>query len=399
MRRSSANNEAERTDMSARLKMAMIGGGAGAFIGAVHRMAARLDGRIEFVAGALSSEPARAIESGRELGLQDDRNYPSWEALLQGELARPRDQRVDLVTIVTPNHLHFPIAVAFVEAGFNIVLDKPMVHTTAQAAELASVAARTGSLVCITYNYSGYPMVKQARELVRAGELGRIRKVIVEYNQGWLATSLERSGHKQASWRTDPLLAGAGAIGDIGSHAEQLALYITGLRLEAICADLTTFVEGRRVDDDAGMLLRFEGGARGLLSASQVCIGCENSLSIRIYGERGGLSWRQEQPNELVVQRLGCRDEVHRPGNAYLSPAAAAATRIPSGHPEGFIEAFANIYSAFARAIEATRGGTPGDAARPEMFDYPGVADGARGVRFIEAAIENARSAEKWTRM
>jgi predicted dehydrogenase len=382
-----------------KLKMAMIGGGTGAFIGAVHRMAARLDGGIDFVAGALSSDPARAVESGRALGLADDRNYPSWEALLQGELARPGGDRVDFVTIVTPNHLHFPIALAFLEAGFNVVLDKPMVHTSVQAEEVAATAARSGSLVCITYNYSGYPMVKQARALVRGGELGRIRKVIVEYNQGWLAMPLESSGHKQASWRTDPVLAGAGAIGDIGSHAEQLVSCVTGLELEAICADLTTFVEGRRVDDDCGMLLRFEGGARGLLSASQVCIGCENDLAIRVYGERGGLCWRQERPNELLVQRRGRPDEVHRPGNEYLAPAAAAATRIPSGHPEGFIEAFANIYSAFARAVAAKKGGASPDAAGPEVFDYPGVGDGARGVRFIEAALENARSGEKWTRV
>jgi predicted dehydrogenase len=377
-----------------KLKMAMIGGGTGAFIGGVHRLAARLDGGIVFVAGALSSDPARAVESGRALGLADDRNYPSWEALLQGELARPERDRVDFVTIVTPNHLHFPIALAFLEAGFNIVLDKPMVHTSVQAEEVAATAARAGSLVCITYNYSGYPMVKQARALVRGGELGRIRKVIVEYNQGWLAMPLESNGHKQASWRTDPVLAGAGAIGDIGSHAEQLVSCVTGLELEAVCADLTTFVEGRRVDDDCGMLLRFEGGARGLLSASQVCIGCENDLALRVYGERGGLCWRQERPNELLVQRLERPDEVYRRGNDYLAPAAAAGTRIPSGHPEGFIEAFANIYSAFARAVEAKKGGRP---AGPQEFDYPGHEDGARGVRFIEAAIRSSRSEEKWT--
>lgn len=380
-----------------KLKMGMIGGGKGAFIGAVHRMAARLDDQIEFVAGALSSDPARALDSGRELGLAGERNYPTWEAMLQGELARKEGDRIDIVSIVTPNDLHFPIALAFLEAGFSIILDKPMVNTTMQAAELAVTAERSSALVCITYNYSGYPMVKQARAIVRSGELGPVRKVLIEYSQGWLADRLEATGHKQASWRTDPVRTGmAGAIGDIGSHAEHLATYITGLEVESLCADLTSFVQGRNVDDDAGMLLRFSGGARGVLSASQVCIGCENTLCIRIACERGSIYWRQEEPNELVVCRSDQPEQVYRRGNPYLAAAAAAGSRVPHGHPEGFIEAFANIYIAFARAVRARKAG---QIALPDEFDYPSILDGARGVRFIEAAIASACSSEKWTKV
>lgn len=380
-----------------RLRMGMVGGGKGAFIGGVHRMAARLDDQIEFIAGALSSDPARALESGRELGLHDDRNYPSWEAMLQGELARSPSERVDFVSIVTPNDLHFPIALAFLEAGFHVVLDKPMVHTSAQAAELAGTADRAKVLACVTYNYSGYPMVKQAREIVRQGELGAIRKVLIEYNQGWLAERLEAGGHKQAAWRTDPARSGkAGAIGDIGSHAEQLAAYITGLNIESVCADLTTFVQGRGVDDDAGLLLRFEGGARGMMCASQVLVGTSNALSIRVYCEHGSVSWRQECPNELLVCRGGQADQVFRRAAPYVSRASAGISRIPPGHPEGFIEAFATIYTSFARAVRAHKEGKP---ATPELFDYPGISDGLRGVRFIEAAIASSKSGEKWTKV
>lgn len=375
--------------MNRTLRMGMVGGGRDAFIGAVHRRAAALDGQIELVAGALSSKPEKALASGRELGLADGRNYPSWEAMLAGESRLPREERIDFVSVVTPNDTHFPIARAFVEAGFNVVCDKPLVHSSGQARELIAAVEKAGVVFCVTYNYSGYPMVKQARHMVRSGVLGEVRKVIVEYNQGWLAGALERTGQKQADWRTDPSRSGAGgAIGDIGSHAEQLVSYITGLELEAICADLTSFVPGRRLDDDANLLLRFRGGARGVLVASQVEIGHENDLRIRVYGTEGGLEWRQEEPDSLWHRPEGQPARLMRRGNGYLCDAAKAATRLPPGHPEAFIEAFANVYLAAAAAM---RGGGPADG------DYPTVYDGARGVHFIEKAVESGRSERKWT--
>lgn len=375
-----------------KLKMGMVGGGQGAFIGAVHRMAARLDGGMEFVAGALSSTPERAVASGRELGLSDRRNYGSWEAMLEGERALPDGERIDFVSIVTPNHVHFPVARAFVDAGFNVVLDKPMVHTSEQAAELGALVEQRNVVFCVTYNYSGYPLVKQAREIVRSGEIGDVRKVVVEYNQGWLADRLEATGQKQADWRTDPARSGlGGAIGDIGSHCEQLVSYVTGLELHGLCADLTTFVPGRMLDDDANVLLRFRGGAKGILFASQVCVGNENDLRLRVWGTKGGVEWHQEDPNALVVRRLGKPEQVYRRGNEYLGDAAKRATRLPSGHPEAFIEAFANVYRA---ACEAVRSGA--GAIGPARHDFPGVEDGARGVRFIERTVESSMSEQKW---
>ena len=384
------------------LRMGMVGGGQGAFIGAVHRMAARLDNGVEFVAGALSSTPERSKESGRALGLAHDRTYGAWEEMIAGEHARSRDDRIDFVSIVAPNDCHYPCAKGFVEAGFNVVLDKPMVHTSTQARELIALVRKTGVVFAVTYNYSGYPMVKQAREMVHAGELGVIRKVIVEYNQGWLATKLEDTGQKQADWRTDPTRSGiGGAIGDIGSHAEQLVHYVTGLHIEAVCADLTTFVPGRRLDDDANLLLRFaprdgdDPGARGILTASQICIGKENDLRLRVYGDRGGLEWRQEEPNHLLVHALGEPDRIYRRGDGNLAPEAAAASRLPAGHPEAFIEAFANIYRGVCSAIRHKQGGKAG-GGEPGL-DYPTVLDGARGVHFIEKAVKSAASEQKWT--
>lgn len=378
-----------------KLKMGMIGGGRGAFIGAVHRSAACLDHEIELVAGALSADPQRARESGRAWGLADDRNYGSWRELLERESSRPATERIDFITIVTPNDLHFEIAQACIAAGFHVVCDKPLVHTSAQAQALVAAVRSSNTLFAVTYNYSGYPLVKQAREMVRSGALGRLRRVVVEYSQGWLATALEQQGQKQAAWRTDPARSGpAGALGDIGSHAEQLLTYVSGLEVEALCADLTTFVPGRRLDDDASILLRFRGGARGVLCASQICAGSENDLALRVWGERGGLAWRQEQPNQLVYRPLGEPEQVLRRGNDYLtSSAARAATRLPSGHPEAFLEAFANIYRAFAAAVRAGAGGL--EAAG--QYDFPGVCSGARGVRFIESAISSAAASEKWT--
>ncbi len=378
--------------MGSRLRMGMVGGGQGAFIGAVHRMAARLDGGVEFVAGALSASPEKARASGRELGLDDRRNYESWEAMLGGEKSLPAGDQIDFVSIVTPNHVHFPVARAFVDAGFNVVLDKPMVHTSEQAAELASLVAARNVVFCVTYNYSGYPLVKQAREIVRSGEIGDVRKVVVEYNQGWLADRLEATGQKQADWRTDPARSGlGGAIGDIGSHCEQLVSYVTGLELKALCADLTTFVPGRMLDDDANVLIRFRGGAKGILFASQVCVGNENDLRLRVWGTKGGVEWRQEEPNALIVRRFGKPEQVYRRGNDYLGDAAKRTTRLPSGHPEAFIEAFANVYRA---ACEAVRSGA--GAKGPARHDFPGVEDGARGVRFIERTVESSKSEQKW---
>jgi len=373
--------------------MGMVGGGRDAFIGAVHRMAAMLDGHVEFVAGALSSTPEKARASGRDLGLDERRNYGTWEEMVRGELSLPAGERIDFVSIVTPNDSHFPIAEAFVRAGIHVICDKPLVHNFEQARLLVHLVEQHNLVFAVTYNYSGYPMVKQARHMVQAGELGDIRKVIVEYNQGWLATRLEETGQKQADWRTDPARAGiGGAIGDIGSHAEQLVNYITGLQIESLCADLTTFVPGRRLDDDANLLLRFSNGARGLLYASQICIGNENDLRIRVWGTKGGLEWRQEEPNYLVFKPLGQPERIYRRGNDYVCEAARKNTRLPFGHPEAFIEAFANIYNAAGEAIRAgsgARGGT--------RHDFPDVYDGARGVHFIECTVASSRSEQKWT--
>ena len=299
-----------------KLKMGMVGGGSGALIGAVHRAAALMDGQVEFTAGALSSTPEKSLASGREFGLPDLRNYDSWERMLEAELSLPPGERIDFVSVVTPNHMHHPVARAFAEAGFNVVLDKPMVHTSEQAEDLAQVVEGSGVVFAVTYNYSGYPMVKQARHIVRQGLLGEIRKVIVEYNQGWLASRVEETGAKQAEWRTDPARSGiAGAIGDIGSHAENLGYTITGLEVSEVCADLTTFVKGRRLDDDGNLLVRYEGGAKGVMLASQVSAGEENDLRIRIYGTKGGLEWRQEEPNYLYHRSMEEPERVLKRGN------------------------------------------------------------------------------------
>ena len=375
--------------------MGMVGGGSGAFIGAVHRAAAVMDGDTELVAGALSSTEEKSLASGRELGLPEDRIYGSWPQMLEAELALPEDERVDFVSVVTPNHMHFPVAHAFVEAGFNVVLDKPMVHTTEQAEKLVEAVEKAGVVFAVTYQYTGYPMVKQARHIVREGRLGEVRKVIVEYNQGWLARAVEESGAKQAEWRTDPERSGiAGAIGDIGSHAENLATTVTGLEISELCADLTSFVPGRRLDDDGNLLLRYEGGAKGVLIASQISAGEENDLRIRVYGTEGGIEWRQEEPNHLLFKPDGAPEQVLKRGNDYLCEDAKNATRVPPGHPEAFIEAFANVYSSVAATIRAAISDRPGDAA---AHDFPTVHDGARGVHFIEKVVESNRSEEKWT--
>lgn len=379
------------------LTYAMVGGGRGAFIGAVHRMAVALDGGARLVAGALSSTPEKARESARDLGLPDERSHGSWQELLESERRRPDGERIDFVAIVTPNDSHFAIAEAFLHAGVNVVLDKPMVHTSTQAQQLVRSAGARGLVLAVTYNYTGYPLVKHARELVRSGELGTIRKVFVEYHQGWLATALEAEGQKQASWRTDPSRSGiAGAVGDIGTHAENLVSTVTGLEIEELCADLATFVPGRRLDDDASVLLRFASGARGVLTCSQVCVGEENNLAIRVYGTRGSVAWSQEHPNHLAFTAAdGPRRIVTRAG-AGVSPAAAPFTRLPAGHPEAFIEAFANVYKGVFEAIRARR---EGRAADPVLADYPTGADGLRGVRFIEAVVESSAAGGRWIRV
>jgi len=361
-----------------KLRVAMVGGGRDAFIGAVHRHAMALDGRYELVAGALSSTPEKALASGRDLGLAEDRTHPDWRALLADELRRPAGERVNLVVIVTPNHMHFDVARAFVDAGFHVACDKPLVHSMAQADELVQLVKTRGTAFAVTYNYTGYPMVREARELVRAGAIGKVRKVIVEYHQGWLAGTLESSNNKQSAWRTDPAQSGpGGALGDIGTHAENLLRTVTGLAIEQLCAELTRFGPGRSLDDDASLLLRLSGGARGVLLASQMAVGHENDLRVRVFGERGSLDWRQEEPNTLIHSPLDAPAVRLTRGSANLSEPARRACRLPPGHPEGFIEAFANLYTELAADLNAdTRGG-----------DYPRVEDGARGVRFVERAV------------
>ena len=382
--------------MNRKLRYAMVGGGRDAFIGAVHRHAMALDGLYEFVAGALSSSPDRARASGRDLGLADARNHGSWQALLEDELKRPAGERIDVVSIVTPNHVHYEVACAFVDAGFHVVCDKPLVHTSAQADDLVARVATQRTAFAVTYNYTGYPMVRQAREMVRSGAIGPIRKVIVEYHQGWLATQLEATTNKQADWRTDPARSGiAGAIGDIGSHAENLVATVTGLQIESLCADLTTFVPGRRLDDDGNLLLRFTNGARGVLIASQIETGNENDIRLRVFGECGMLDWRQEDPNHLIHAPIDGPRMILTRNSPWLSDAAKRACRLPAGHPEAFIEAFANLYVGVATDIHARLAdGAPASLAEA---DYPRIADGARGVRFIEKTVASAASAQKWT--
>jgi len=374
-----------------RIRYAMVGGGQGAFIGGVHRIAARLDDEFDLVAGALSSEPERAVASALALGIAQDRAYPTWEAMLAGEKARP--DGAEAIAIVTPNHMHFGPAKAALEAGFHVICDKPLTTTLADAEALAEAARRTGRVFVVTHNYTGYPMIRHARAMIAAGALGRIRVVQAEYAQGWLATRLEETGQKQAAWRTDPKRSGAGGcVGDIGTHAMNLACFVTGLTLDSLCADLSTFVEGRPLDDNVNILLRFAGGARGMLWASQVAPGNENALRLRVYGEKGGLSWDQEQPNDLWWSPLGEPTQKLTRGTGAVNAAGARVTRIPSGHPEGYLEGFATIYAEAARAIRAARAGV---AADPDVV-FPTVADGVAGVAFVEAAVRSSAEGGRW---
>lgn len=383
-----------------KLKMGMIGGGPGAFIGEVHRKAAAMDCGIDLVAGAFDINPRRSKQMGRELCLGRGRAYGNYQQMIEKELKLPEGERIDFVSITTPNNWHFPIARDFLDAGFHVMCEKPMTLNVKEARELRKIVKKNRKVFGLMHNYTGYPMVKLARDLARGGDLGKIRKIVVQYPQGWLATALERSGSMQAEWRTDPKQSGAaGCIGDIGTHAENLAEYITGLKIKEICADLTTFVKGRRLDDDGNCLLRFNNGARGILHASQVSIGEENNLAIWIYGEQKGLEWHQEHPNALKVKEANGPVQVWRRGNDYVgekSPAAARATRLPFGHPEAFFEAFANIYCNFADTVRARLTRTKADKL---ITDFPGVDDGLRGMLFIETVVASSRSKQKWTRM
>lgn len=375
----------------------MVGGGRGAFIGAVHRMAAALDGQIELVCGAFSSNPEKSRLSGEDFYLDPNRVYGSYQEMIEGEKQLPADQRMDFVSIVTPNHMHYGPAKMALENGFHVVCDKPLAFDLKEALDLKKTVEETGLIFGLTHNYTGYPMVKQAQQMIKHDELGKIRKVIVEYPQGWLSTFLESTDQKQAAWRTDPKRSGkAGAMGDIGTHAENLAEYITGLKIDSLCADISTLVAGRQLDDDGSVLLRFDNGARGILMASQICAGEENALTIRVYGEKGGLEWSQMEPNTLIARWLDKPTEIRRTGIGPLYPQAEAHTRIPAGHPEGYLEAFANIYRNVAKCIQARIDGTEVD---PIFLDFPSVDDGVRGMQFIDKVIESGESDTKWIKM
>ena len=375
----------------------MVGGGRGAFIGAVHRMAAAIDGEIELVCGAFSSTAKKSKASGKDLMLAANRVYGDYEEMIRKEKELPLGERMDFVAIVTPNHRHFGPAKMALENGFAVVCDKPLCFDLKEAKILQKLVAKTGLLFALTHNYTGYPLVKQARMMVAKGRIGKVRKVVVEYPQGWLSTRLEATDQKQADWRTDPKRSGiAGAMGDIGTHAENLAEYITGLKITRLCADLSTFVEGRRLDDDGNVLLQFDNGARGILFASQIAAGEENNLKIRIYGEKGGLEWSQMEPNSLVVRWLDKPVEILRTGGPGLYPVAGAHTRIPAGHPEGYLEAFANIYRNFAFCLRAQ---IDGKKVKAIYQDFPTVEDGIRGMRFVEKVVASSKSKQKWVKM
>jgi len=374
------------------LRLGMVGGGRGAFIGGVHRLCARLDGQYELVAGALSSDPQRARESGADLGLAPERVYASFTDMAAAEARRP--DGIEVVSIVTPNDSHHAIARAFLDRGIDVICDKPMTTTVEDALDLVQAVRRTGLIFGLTHNYTGYPMVRQAREMVVAGEVGALRVVQAEYVQDWLTTKLEDTGQKQAAWRVDPARAGAGGcLGDIGTHAYNLAGFVTGLEARELAADLSRFVPGRRLDDNVHILLRFDDGTRGMLWASQVAPGNENGLRLRIYGEKAGLEWSQEHPNQLRVAREGQPPQILSRGGSNLGPAAALATRIPAGHPEGYLEAFANLYHDLAEQIRARRAKRAPD---PGALLVPTVDDGARGVKFIAAAVESSARNGAW---
>ena len=379
--------------MNEKLKMGMVGGGIDSFIGSIHRKAAVMDGQIDFIAGALSSSEKKARDSAKEQFLNENRSYGSWEEMLDKELILPKSERINFVSIVTPNHTHFSISKAFLESGFHVICDKPMTYSLAEAKQLVEIVQNSDSIFALTHNYTGYPMVKQARHMVNNGDLGKLIKVIVEYPQGWLLLPLEKEGHKQADWRTDPLRSGvSNCMGDIGSHCENLVHYITGLKIKEVCADLMSLGE-RSLDNDGNVLLHFENGVSGVLHASQISVGEENNLNIRVYGDKASIEWHQETPNTLWYKTNDEPARLYKRGNDYLCEAAKRATRLPAGHPESFIEAFANIYVNVANTIKSKILGT-----EPTQFDldFPNVVDGVRGMAFIESIIESAKIDKKW---
>ncbi len=381
-----------------KLRMGMVGGGKDAFIGAIHRIAANMDGLIELCCGALSIHPEMAKESGKILFLPEDRTYLSYEEMIKKESQMPEDKRIDFITIVTPNFAHFAPAMMALDHGFNVVIEKPMTVSLEQAKELKKKVEETGLQLCLTHTYSGYPMVKQARAMIQNGELGKTRKIVVEYMQGWLSKLSEREGNAGAAWRTDPSKSGkAGCMGDIGTHAAHLAEYVSGLKITQLCANLNIVVPGRMLDDDGNVLLKFENEVNGVLVASQIAAGEENNLTLRIYGEKGSIEWAQMEPNTLLVRWLDQPAQILRAGNNYpniLSKAALDNCRTPGGHPEGYLEAFANIYKNFAHTLLAK---LEGETPTKEMLDFPKVDEGVRGMAFIENVVASGKSNEKWT--
>lgn len=379
---------------SRKLRMGMIGGGPGAFIGAVHRIAANMDGMIELVCGAFSSDPEKSKQAGKELFLPADRVYGSYKEMIRSESELPENERIDFVSIVTPNNVHFDPSKLTLENGFHVVLDKPMTFDLDEAKQLKRLVEKSGKYFCLTHTYTGYPMVKQARQMVKDGLLGTVRKVYVEYPQGWLSTFLEGSDQKQAAWRTDPSKSGiAGAMGDIGTHAFNMAEYVSGLQVTHICANLNIYVRGRKLDDDGDVLLKFNNAASGILFATQIAAGEENNIKIRVYGEKGGLEWQQKDANTLTVKWLDKPAETFRAGTGYLSSYASHNTRTPAGHPEGYLEAFANLYRNFALCVNAQMNN---EKPKPEWLDFPGVEEGVRGMAFIENVVASSKSDIKW---
>ncbi|MGO1816752.1 MAG: Gfo/Idh/MocA family protein [Sphingobacterium sp.] len=387
--------------MKRKLRMGMVGGGNDAFIGAVHRIAAFMDGKIELVCGAFSVNREISLESGRDLFVPEERIYESYQEMIEKEAQLPDGERMDFLTIVTPNFLHFEPAKLAMEKGFDVVVEKPMTVSLEEAQELQEVVERTGRTLCLTHTYSGYPMIKQAKAMIKDGHFGKIRKIVVEYPQGWLTRLSEKEGNAGAAWRADPKRSGKSLVmGDIGTHAAHLAEYVSGLKITEVCADLSTFVEGRLLDDDGSVLLHFEDGAKGVLMASQISAGEENAVRIRIYGEEGGLEWANEDPNNLIIKMLDQPRQYYRTGNAYAAPFTLSSfashnTRVPAGHPEGLLESFANIYRNFASTVSAkNEGRTPS----PEDQDFPNVYDGVRGMAFIDTVVKNNEGNEKWTK-
>lgn len=383
--------------MNRKLRMGMVGGGPGAFIGAVHRHAAFLDGQIDLVCGAFSSDPQKSKQAGETLFIDPERAYASYQEMMEKESKLPETERMDFVSIVTPNHVHFEPAKLALEHGFHVVLDKPMTLNLEEARQLKAIVDQSGLILCLTHTYTGYPMIKQARQMIKEGVLGEIRKLYVEYPQGWLSMPLEREGNKQAGWRTDPSKSGiAGCMGDIGTHAANMAEYVSGLKITKLCADINTVVEGRALDDDGAVLLKFDNGSSGVLMASQIATGEENCIKIRVYGDKAGLEWKQDDANTLLVKWLDKPVEILRTGGPGTAEISTFNTRTPAGHPEGYLEAFANLYRNFASCVRAHLNG---EKPKPEWQDFPDAEDGVRGMLFIEKVIESGKSEKKWIEM